>query len=73
VFELLEQEDHARKAYNDALGLDPNHVPSLLNLAALLYETDEKAAAKDLWRRALTLEITAGEKRDIKKLLQEKK
>ncbi len=72
VFDLLEQEDRARKAYNEALSLDAKHVPSLLNLAALLYEADEKAAAKDLWRRAMTLEITPGEKREIKKLLKEK-
>jgi tetratricopeptide (TPR) repeat protein len=73
VFELLEQEDRARKAYEAALGLDADYVPSLLNLAALLYEADEQAAAKDLWRRLVTLEITGGEKRDIKKLLEAKK
>jgi hypothetical protein len=47
-------------------------VPSVLNLAALLYEEGEKEKARDLWRQALVLDVTAGEKREIRKLLEEK-
>jgi tetratricopeptide (TPR) repeat protein len=72
VFDLLEQEDRARRAYNEALRLDANHVPSLLNLAALRYGAGEKKAAQDLWRRVLKLDITPAEKREIRKLLKEK-
>lgn len=75
VFDFLEDRERARASYEAALRLDANYVPSLLNLAALLHEggdDSQKQKAKDLWRRALDLDITAGEKREIRKLLQEK-
>lgn len=72
VFDFLEDRERARAAYEAALRLDANHVPSLLNLAALLYEDDQKKEARDLWAQALNLNITAGEKREIRKLLKEK-
>jgi len=72
VFDFLEDRERARVAYEAALRLDANHVPSLLNLAALFYEDGQKEKARDLWRRALNLNITAGEKREIRKLLKEK-
>jgi tetratricopeptide (TPR) repeat protein len=72
VWELLGDREMARTAYEAALRLDPKHVPSVLNLAALLYEEGEKEKARDLWRQALVLDVTAGEKREIRKLLEEK-
>ena len=72
VLEFLGRRELARRAYNEALLLDPDHVPSLLNLAALLWEVGEKEQAGNMWRRLLTLDISSQEKRDIKKLLQEK-
>ena len=72
MFDFLEDRERARAAYEAALRLDANHVPSLLNLAAVLYEGGQKEKARDLWRRALNLNITAGEKREIRKLLKEK-
>jgi Flp pilus assembly protein TadD len=52
--EAREANDHARTAYERALKQQPDHVPSLLNLAALQDRTGDAAGATQLLQRALT-------------------
>ncbi len=62
----------AQAAYRAALALDAGHVPSVLNLAALLAESTDaadRAAALVLLRRALELGVTAEERQQIEEFL----
>ena len=70
VFQHLEQPETASRLYNEALLIDADYAPSLLNLAALLHGAGAEDQARSLWRRALDLDITTQEKRQIKKLLK---
>lgn len=51
--------NEARAAYAEALQRGPRHVPTLLNLAALLDDLGEPDAATTLLRQALALDATA--------------
>jgi Flp pilus assembly protein TadD len=62
----------AQSAYRAALALDASHVPSVLNLAALLAESTEEAdrnAALILLRRALELGVEPDERQRIERFL----
>lgn len=48
--------DQASAAYRQALAIDPNLVPALINLANIHYARDESAEALALYERAITLE-----------------
>ena len=53
----------ARTAYERALQIEPEHMGSLLNYAAVLdasKETADKDAAKATWRRALARDAASG-------------
>lgn len=69
VRELLGEPAAAAAAYERALDVQPNFVPSLLNLAALCAEGGDQPAAKALWARARKLEVTPSEANAIDKLL----
>jgi tetratricopeptide (TPR) repeat protein len=61
----------ARSAYQQALQRDAGHVPSLLNLAALLDRAGDHEAATELWRRALAVDaarpaLSAAERRRLR-------
>jgi tetratricopeptide (TPR) repeat protein len=59
----------AQAAYREALARDPRHLPSMLNLARLLWLAERKDEAKELWRRALPLVDDTREKTRIETLL----
>ena len=65
VQEELGRLAEAEKGYQSALRLDPNHVPSLLNLASLLAKSGRHVEAKALAERSLRLELTPSERREI--------
>ncbi|MEY2980309.1 MAG: hypothetical protein RL562_536 [Planctomycetota bacterium] len=70
--ELAGSPAEAQAAYRTALALDPTHVASVLNLAALLAastEAADRAASLVLLRRALDLGVTADERRRIEDYL----
>ncbi len=65
VLEQAGDPEAAEPRYEEALSRDPNHVPSLLALAALRV-TDERAEqAVPLLRRALELDLTSDERESI--------
>lgn len=69
VHEQREDAVAAATSYELALGRDPKHLGSLLNLAALRAESDP-TTARELWRRALAADATLGgltdrERRDL--------
>ena len=57
------QQKQALIAYRQALVLDPNLVPALVNLANMHYARDELAEAQTLYERALNLETECFEAR----------
>ena len=70
--ELAGSVGEAQAAYRTALALDANHVPSALNLAALLASSDsesDRVAASVLLRRVLELGVAPDERRAIERFL----
>ncbi len=59
----------ARDEYRATLARDASHVPSLLNLARLLWIAGEKDAARVYWRRVLPLLGDEDEKRRVRAML----
>jgi len=71
VLDYLQSTDEAQAAYRKALDVDPNHLPSLLNLAANLSDAGNAEASKEYLRRALaTGGLSRSERQRIEKLLQ---
>lgn len=65
---LVNQAEAAIDSYRAALGRDPDHLPSLLNLARLEWNRDRRAA-RSLYERALRLTVNHEEKEEIRALL----
>ncbi|MBK8980629.1 MAG: hypothetical protein IPM29_32395 [Planctomycetes bacterium] len=61
--ELVGERDAAEAEYRDALAIDAAHLPSLLNLGALLADAERPAEAAAVLRRALALGVH-GDERD---------
>ncbi|MCB9870581.1 MAG: hypothetical protein H6837_12045 [Planctomycetes bacterium] len=70
VHEHLDQTREAKQAYEQALRRDRDHVPSVLNLAALLQRTGDRLGALDFYRRALKLELSSDERRKVQRLIE---
>jgi Flp pilus assembly protein TadD len=60
----------ARELYAQALSLDPDHVPSLLNLAHLLDATGDREEATRLLARALPMLKERREKRAVEEWMR---
>jgi len=71
VLEFADDATAAQDAYRAALERDPEHLPSLLNLAALLGQAGATDEAVALCRRALRLGVTPGEKSRLEAFLAE--
>lgn len=69
VLELSGDAEGARSAYESALNRDPEHLPSLLNLAANLAEAGRTDEAKACCERALSLTPTPSERRKLERFL----
>ena len=69
VLESAERADEAQAAYRVALERDPEHLPSLLNLAASLADSGREEDAVPLCERALRLNVTPGEKSRLEAFL----
>jgi tetratricopeptide (TPR) repeat protein len=69
LFEQRDDTGRARAAYEDALRLDQDYLPSILNLARLLDATGEKKSARDSCRRALLLNVNDAERRRLRQYL----
>ncbi len=76
LFELgcfLESDPELRKlaveAYREALARNERHVPTLLNLAAALWDSEQREEAKRLYRRVLPLLEDRNEQRAVQALL----
>jgi len=67
--DVLENElrdlDRAIDAYNDALGLEPGHLPALAGLGRLYEETSQWERAVDVMRRLVTLAGSTKERVDL--------
>lgn len=72
VLEVLERREEAERSYRDALQRDPEFVPSLLNLGALLAGRGEDGLAEEVLRRAMSLPLEARERRRIREWLSER-
>lgn len=71
VGELGQDGEGARSAYEAALRVDPNHLPSLLNLAANLQAAERPGDAVSYCRRALELPVTSEERGRLQAFLAE--
>ena len=69
IFAELGRAKKSRVAYERALVCDPQHVGSLLNLAASLAAAGEHSDARDLCHRALKLDLTSAERRRVQSYL----
>lgn len=67
---MQEQPEEARAAYVVALERDPRHLPSMLNLAALLVGGDDDAARGLLQRALASDELSRDERRRIEQWLE---
>ncbi|PIE24677.1 MAG: hypothetical protein CSA62_02270 [Planctomycetota bacterium] len=59
----------AERQYRRALDFDAKHLPSLLNLAALLWESERRHEARLYWQRALAQISDAKERARVQQLL----
>ena len=69
VLEFAGAPEAARAAYRVALERDPEHLPSLLNLAANLVAAGRRAEAVEFCRRALALSPTSAERASLQRFL----
>lgn len=56
LYSEMRQADKARAMYERALEIDPEYVPALFNLAALLEEGGDREAAIDLYEKILSID-----------------
>ncbi len=71
VLDYLQRTEEAQASYQKALGVDSNHLPSLLNLAANLNDAGNAEAAKEYLRRAMAAGgLSSSERQRIEALLQ---
>ena len=56
LYSEMEEPDTARKMYERALGITPDYIPALFNLAGHFEETDEKQEALDHYERILSID-----------------
>jgi len=67
--DLVGRREAAIESYRAALDRSPTHLPSLLNLARLLWEDGKRDEATGLYRRALPLMKDTDERKYVERLL----
>ena len=68
--EKIGERQRAERQYRRALDFDSAHLPSLLNLAALLWESERKNEARLYWQRALPRITGREERTQVERLLR---